>query len=111
MKKILSTFFLVICSLQMSSLHAQLPERDSIYICQYVKDSFTKHGIPGVYVTLADSNGVLIDTMWTERLETPSFLRSSNCLIWLISFVFPAMAVYCMLDSILHTIYMKRVEK
>ena len=67
MKKILSTFFLVICSLQMSSLHAQLPERDSIYICQYVKDSFTKHGIPGVYVTLADSNGVLIDTMWTER--------------------------------------------
>ena len=31
--------------------------------------------------------------------------------IWLISFVFPAMVVYCMLDSFLHTIYIKRSEK
>ena len=38
-------------------------------------------------------------------------LRRSSCLIWLISFVFPAMVVYCMLDSFLHTIYMKRAEK
>ena len=45
------------------------------------------------------------------RLETPYFLRRSSCLIWLISFVFPARVVYCMLDLFLHTIYMKRAEK
>ena len=41
-------------------------ERDSIYVYQDINDSFTKHGIPEVFITLADTNGVLIDTLWTK---------------------------------------------
>ncbi|MCR5533559.1 MAG: outer membrane beta-barrel family protein [Bacteroidaceae bacterium] len=39
---------------------------DSVCVMQYVSDSFTKHGIPEVFITLADTNGVLIDTLWTK---------------------------------------------
>ena len=47
--------------------------------------------------------GLLVDAdnLGCFAVGEPSFLRSSNCLIWLISLVFPAMAVYCMLDSML----------
>jgi hypothetical protein len=39
---------------------------DSVCVMQYVSDSFTRHGIPEVFITLADTNGVLIDTLWTK---------------------------------------------
>jgi len=57
---VLSFFLQVICSASLAQ------ERDSIYIYQDISDSFTKHGIPEVFVTLADTNGILIDTLWTK---------------------------------------------
>ena len=41
-------------------------ERDSIYVYQDISDSFTKHGIPDVFITLTDTNGILIDTLWAK---------------------------------------------
>ena len=40
---------------------------DSIRVWQFVSDSFTKHGIPEVFITLADTNGIMIDTLWTQK--------------------------------------------
>ena len=40
---------------------------DSVCVMQYVSDSFTKHGIPEVFITLADTNGIMIDTLWTQK--------------------------------------------
>ena len=40
-------------------------ERDSIKVCQPISDSFTKYGIPDVFVTLCDTNGIMIDTLRT----------------------------------------------
>lgn len=42
-------------------------DRDSISMYQLVSDSFTKHGISEVFITLSDMNGVLIDSLWTKR--------------------------------------------
>ena len=55
-----------IANLHTFCLSAQNLNRDSIEISQRVSDSFTQHGIPDVLITLADSNGVLIDTLRTE---------------------------------------------
>lgn len=41
-------------------------EKDSINVYHYISDSFTKQGIPDVFVTLTDTNGIMIDTMRTE---------------------------------------------
>ena len=57
---------IILCCLQSLCIFAA--ERDSIYISQHVSDSFTRHGIPDVFITLADSNGVLIDTMRTRYI-------------------------------------------
>ena len=62
MKKILLSIYY--CMIVCSSI-AQ--NRDSIFIVQYVRDSFTKYGIPNVYVTLTDTCGILIDNLWTEN--------------------------------------------
>ena len=43
-------------------------ERDSIHVIQHVSDSFTKHGIPDVFITLCDTNGIMVDTMRTHLL-------------------------------------------
>lgn len=58
--------FFIICT-QPLFLCAQVTQHKSIYVVQMVRDSFTKYGIPDVYVTLADTNGVLIDTIWTRN--------------------------------------------
>lgn len=55
-----------IANLHTFCLSAQNLNRDSIEISQRVSDSFTRHGIPDVLITLADSSGVLIDTLRTE---------------------------------------------
>ena len=58
------TFFAAILTLFCIPSFAQYA--DSVRVMQYVSDSFTKHGIPEVFITLADTNGVLIDTLWTK---------------------------------------------
>jgi hypothetical protein len=65
---------IILCCLQSLCIFAA--ERDSIYISQHVSDSFTRHGIPDVFITLADSNGVLIDTMRTR------YIYNTNTALW-----------------------------
>lgn len=55
-----------VCCLYSMCLCAQA-RKDSIFISQYITDSFTRRGIPDVFVTLADSNGILIDTLRTKN--------------------------------------------
>ena len=59
-------FLLFISCLHTFCLSAQNLNRDFIEISQRVSDSFTRYGIPDVLITLADSNGVLIDTLRSE---------------------------------------------
>lgn len=42
-------------------------QRDSIYIGQFVKDSFTGYGIRNALVTVMDTTGTVIDTLRTEQ--------------------------------------------
>ncbi|MDD6942500.1 MAG: hypothetical protein SOV24_05395 [Muribaculaceae bacterium] len=64
-------------------------------------------GRQGIY----NLQGVRLNTT-PEKLPAGIYIiDGKKVTIWLIFFVFPAMAVYCMLDSFLHTIYMKRAEK
>lgn len=56
----------IIC-LQAVCLSTFAQDKNTIFVCQFVRDSFTKYGIPDVFITLADSSGVLIDTMRTEK--------------------------------------------
>ena len=56
----------IIC-LQAVCLSSFAQDKNTIFVCQFVRDSFTKYGIPDVFITLADSSGVLIDTMRTEE--------------------------------------------
>lgn len=62
---------LCIIFVQAVCLSSFAQDRNSIFVCQFVRDSFTKYGIPDVFITLADSSGVLIDTMRTERGNAP----------------------------------------
>lgn len=55
---------LCVCLLQTMGLFAQ--EKDSINVYHYISDSFTKQGIPDVFITLTDTNGIVIDTMRTK---------------------------------------------
>lgn len=57
---------LLFFAIQIFGIFSFAQDRDSIYIYQDISDSFTKHGIPEVFVTLADTNGILIDTLWTK---------------------------------------------
>ena len=63
MKKKLFICISFVCSLITTGMFAQ--ERDSIKVCQPISDSFTKLGIPDVFVTLCDTNGIMIDTLRT----------------------------------------------
>lgn len=58
--------FITFLSLWWTCMSLFSQERATIDISQYVRDSFTKHGIPEAFITLTDTNGVLIDTMWTN---------------------------------------------
>lgn len=62
LNKIIS--FIFICSLCLPSFSQS---RDSILVVQNVSDSFTKHGIPDACITLADTNGIVMYTLWTQR--------------------------------------------
>ncbi len=64
LKMILSIVLLGVCFLQTMGLFAQ--EKDSIIVYHYISDSFTKQGVPDVFVTLTDTNGIVIDTMRTH---------------------------------------------
>lgn len=52
-------------------------DNDSVYMVQYVSDSFTKHGIPEVCVTLTDTNGISKNMVWTSRGA-----RSPHAQVW-----------------------------
>lgn len=62
---------LCIIFVQAVCLSSFAQDKNTIFVCQFVRDSFTKYGIPDVFITLADSSGVLIDTMRTERGNAP----------------------------------------
>lgn len=62
-----------LCLLLPTGLLAQ--ERDSIKVYQSISDSFTNHGIPDVFVTLCDTNGIMIDTLRTYTLWNSSETR------------------------------------
>lgn len=47
------------------SLHAQ--NRNTIYVAQYVKDSFTKYGIRNALITVTDTMGNILDTLRTSK--------------------------------------------
>lgn len=62
MIRLLITFFILLVVLP---LFAQ--KRNTIYISQYVKDSFTKYGIRNALITIADTAGNVIDTLRTSK--------------------------------------------
>lgn len=44
---------------------ASAARKDSIYINQYVRNSFTQYGVRNALVTVMDDNGRIIDTLRT----------------------------------------------
>lgn len=56
-------YLLLLFALLATSLSTFAQDRDSIRVGQYVLDSFTRYGVPETFITLCDTNGVLIDTM------------------------------------------------
>lgn len=58
--------FLFLCA-YIVCVFSNAQDRDSIDVVQYISDAFTKHGITDAHVTLADTNGIQIDTFRTER--------------------------------------------
>ena len=73
LKKRICLVFLVI----LSCLPVMAQDNDSVYVVQYVSDSFTKHGIPEACITLADTNGISKDIVWTNR-----GVRSPHAQVW-----------------------------
>ncbi len=57
---------LLLCLLLLPSM-ASARQRDSIYVSQFVKDSFTGYGIRNALVTVMDTTGTVIDTLRTKR--------------------------------------------
>lgn len=58
---------LLLCLLLLLPSMASAQQRDSIYIGQFVKDSFTGYGIRNALVTVMDTTGTVIDTLRTEQ--------------------------------------------
>lgn len=57
-----------ICSLLVLftvAINMMAQHRDSISVCQFVKDSFTGYGIRNAFVTVMDTTGTIIDTLHT----------------------------------------------
>ena len=61
MRKIL----IIMLLLFVAQLHGQ--NRDSIYISQYVKNSFTMYGVSDALITIMDTTGNIIDTVRTTQ--------------------------------------------
>lgn len=70
-------YLLLLFALLATSLSTFAQDRDSIRVGQYVLDSFTRYGVPETFITLCDTNGILIDTMtvrtarlWNDQHKT-----------------------------------------
>ena len=59
-RHICSLLVLFTVAINMTAQH-----RDSISVCQFVKDSFTGYGIRNAFVTVMDTTGTVIDTLHT----------------------------------------------
>lgn len=62
-------YLLLYLGIQVISINMFSQERDSIYVTQLVRDSFTKFGISDAFITITDTNGILIDTLWTKSIS------------------------------------------
>lgn len=59
--------YLLICLLLQFSCILFAQQKDSIFISQFVKDSFTQYGIRNALVTVMDADGNVIDTVRTQQ--------------------------------------------
>ena len=62
----LSIKFLCLCGLLFVPSVVSAIEKDSLYIAQFVRNSFTRYGVRNALVTVMDSTGHVIDTLRTE---------------------------------------------
>lgn len=77
------TITILILALLAASITSFAQDRDSIRVGQYVLDSFTRYGVPETFITLCDTNGILIDTMtvrnarlWNDQHKTQEWQRN-----------------------------------
>lgn len=59
---------------------ASAARKDSIYINQYVRNSFTQYGVRNALVTVMDDNGRIIELCVRCREAVGMMLRSGRCL-------------------------------
>ena len=59
--------FIYLLVLSVFPLHLSAQDRETIFVCQFVKNSFTGYGVRNAFVTVMDSTDNVIDTLRTER--------------------------------------------
>ena len=59
--------FIYLLVLSVFPLHLSAQDRETIFVCQFVKNSFTGYGVRNAFVSVIDSTDNVIDTLRTER--------------------------------------------
>lgn len=78
MRTCLCKYLCAVALMSMTWIGVTAQTRDSLHVQQLVLDSFTGYGIPKAFITLCDSNGIMIDTMTVE----PDYNSPHDAMLW-----------------------------